>query len=180
MNISWLRALFGNAVLASWAQAAIYLVTLGVLIWQVRLQRRALQHAEYLRCQTDFTETYRLLVQSRLHSQVYDSLAEQGKSKFVRWSTYSDADKLIYAYLELLYEIFERVFALHDKKWIPPGEWTQWEAWVDDVVKHPLFRDVHDDNAGMFDPSFETAIAARLPRPAQDQMPGSGGPGKVA
>ena len=97
-------------------------------------------------------------MQSGLHSRVYDQLATGGGSRFSRWASYDVDGKVAYAYLELLYEIFERVFLLYRKQWIPQTEWSQLEAWMTDVIGNPLFRDVREDNMGMFDPAFEELV----------------------
>ncbi|MGZ7042843.1 MAG: hypothetical protein ACXVH7_13710 [Thermoanaerobaculia bacterium] len=170
-------SIFTNAVAAAWAQAAIYLVTLGVLIWQmvllrrqVNLQNKAMQATDYLRCQIDFTETLRLLVRTQLHQRVYDELARTG-SKFKGWTRYSDNEKAEYAYLELLYELLERIFVVWKSGAIDDPEWRQWRAWIEDVVHSPLFRDVVEDNDGMFDPRFEQFIRTLLPPPSNPARP---------
>lgn len=99
-------SIFTNAVAAAWAQAAIYLATLGVLTWQivflrrqVRMQSKSMRASDYLRCQIDFTETLRLLVRTQLHQRVYDTLARTGGSKFTSWRTYNEDEKAEYATL---------------------------------------------------------------------------------
>jgi len=172
----WLTNLFSDQVLASWAQAAIYLATLFVLIAQarilvrqtrshqetVRLQTEAMRQAEYLRCQIDFTETMRLMIQAGLHKPIYDNLLRAG-SAFAGWANYTYDEKQCYAYIEMIYELFERVFVIWKDRWIPDDEWQRWEAWMLDVIRHPLFSDVHRDNLGMFDPRFEKYIQDHLP-----------------
>jgi len=88
--------LFSNSTTASWVQAGIYVVTVGVLIWQaivqnksVKLQTLTMQDSAYLRCQVDFTGSMRLLVKTGLHDMVYNNLNASG-SKFVRWSEYNE------------------------------------------------------------------------------------------
>jgi hypothetical protein len=172
-------SIFTDAVAAAWTQAAIYLATLCVLIWQmrllgqqVRLQNKAMLASDYLRCQIDFTETLRLLVRAQLHHRVYDELARTG-SKFAGWTRYTDDEKAEYAYLELLYELLERIFVVWKADAINDGEWQQWQAWIDDVVSSSLFRDVVDDNAGMFDPRFEEYIRTLLPSATASDAPAS-------
>jgi hypothetical protein len=171
----WFIKILSDPVAASWAQAAIYFATLFVLIVQarilirqnksqqdaVRLQTDAMRQAEYLRCQIDFTETMRLLISTYQHSKIYDELANSG-SAFCNWSTYSDQQKQSYAYIEMLYELFERVFAIWKEGWISNEEWHLWETWILDIIGHPLASDVYRDNVGMFDPAFESYIRGHL------------------
>jgi hypothetical protein len=152
-----------SAALAAWTQAAIYFITFLVLWRQLVLFRRQLRASEkskqdrqYLRAQTDFTDSLRLLISSGTHSGVYDSLCNDANSDFVNWRRYSPADKVTYSYFELLYEMFERVFVMWKEGWIPEQEWHYWKPWIADVIRHPLLQDVFRDNRGMFDARFET------------------------
>jgi hypothetical protein len=48
------------------------------------------------------------MTQTGLHAKVYDDLAARAGGAFANWTHYSEIDKITYAYLEMLYEIFER------------------------------------------------------------------------
>ena len=175
MNMQPIIDILKNPVTASYVQALIYLLTLIVLFIQarilirqtrhqesaVRLQTEALRQSEYMRCQIDFTETLRLLASNGSHARIYDDLAKAG-SAFKGWKEYTADQKQTYAYLEMVYEVLERVFVISKDGWIPESEWSQWEKWVDDVISNPLFAHVCDDNLGMFDPRFEQYIKNRI------------------
>jgi hypothetical protein len=122
----------------------------------------SIQQSEYLRCQIDFTETMRILIRDDLHAKVYDDLATNGGSAFVGWKQYTRDQKVSYAYLEMIYELFERVYVIWQQHWIPAEEWQSWAVWIDDVIHHPLFIHVYKDNIGMFDPQFEKYIETQL------------------
>lgn len=117
-------------------------------------------YGEYLAVQSDFSSNMRTLIASGAHAAIYDDLAERGGSKFVAWSSYTQADKAVYAYLEFVYETFERVFVIRNQ--LPAGEWTYWERWVDDVAGHPILEHVYRDNQGMFDDGFEAYLRGRM------------------
>jgi hypothetical protein len=102
-----------------------------------------------------------------MHAKVYDDLAKRGGSTFANWAHYGDIDKTTYEYFEMLYEIFERVYILIEDGWISRTEWPLWERWISNVGRHPLFRDVHVDNLGLFDQGFEMYIRRRLSERAQ-------------
>jgi len=93
---------------------------------------------------------------------VYDDLAANAGSQFRSWSNYSSNQKATYAYLEIIYELFERVFCIKGDGWIDDTEWLHWDRWIDDVIGHPMFDDVHKDNLGMYDSAFETYIEGKL------------------
>jgi hypothetical protein len=159
-------------------QAAIYLATLGVLTWQIillrrqlRMQSKSIRASDYLRCQIDFTETLRLLVLTKLHHRVYDTLAQTGGSKFTSWLTYNQNEKAEYAYFELLYELLERIFVVWKEGTIDNAEWAQWHTWITDVIDNKVFRDVYEDNLGMFDPRFEHFIQTLLPSKPETPRP---------
>jgi hypothetical protein len=105
------------------------------------------------------------LVRTQLHQKVYDELARTG-SKFTSWQRYSDTEKAEYSYFELLYELLERIFVVWKGGSIDENEWTQWRTWVEDIAGNPLFRDVIEDNKGMFDPRFEEFVYGITPSPA--------------
>jgi hypothetical protein len=171
--------MFHDPVIASWVQAAIYLLTLIVLIAQarilirqtrsqeqaLRLQTDAFRQGDYLRCQIDYSESARVILASGLHATVYDELANGG-SRFAHWAIYKPEQKAAYAYLELIYELFERIFVLDADGWIGKDEWPLWDTWFKDVLGHPLLRDVFEDNVGMYDPRFEAFVRSALDKVA--------------
>jgi len=175
--------IFGPSTIATWVQNIIYVLVLVFLIWQIsllrkqvkkqedaiRLQAEAMKQSDYLRCQIDFTETLRILLASQTHATVYDSLA-RGGSQFVNWTTYSGDDRKVYAYLEMVYELFERVFWVKKVGTIDAKEWRLWEVWFEDFARHPLLADVYRDNLGMFDGDFEAFVRSKLPTPIAEPV----------
>ncbi len=170
-----------NGALASWMQVLIYLATLILLFIQLKHLRRQTQtqietlktqldnekYSDYIRCQSDFTRTMRQLLNGNLHEMIYNSLYKKGKSKFNSdWTKYDEEDKKVYAFFEIIYELIERVFCIKEsndgKKVIDADEWDYWQAWLDDVVGHPIFNDVHFDSLGMYDQRFEELIKNKL------------------
>ena len=111
-------------------QLIVYILTLAVIWWQATLLRKQIRTSDYLRCQIDFTETLRGLVTSGRHARIYDDLARSG-TRFTGWQNYSDPEKELYAYLELMYALIERVHITFQQKAITLTEWNEWQKWLE-------------------------------------------------
>jgi len=89
----------------------------------------------------------------------------------VKWPNYSVDERKIYAYFEMFYELFERVFWVRKEETIDQNEWHLWEVWFEDFAGHPLLADVYRDNIGMFDADFEAFVKSKLPRSVASTPP---------
>jgi len=139
--------------------AAILIATLVVLIWQVKIQLETLRKEAYRRCQSDYSSIIRLFVERQELQKIYDELDKKSEGNGLKhWSGYSSVDKTLYNYLELNYELFERVYLLRKEKWVDPETWDQWNEWLKWLAKHPLFADVQNDNRGLFDRDFQEHV----------------------
>jgi hypothetical protein len=147
------------ASVAAVLSTAIFAVTLFVFILQVRVETASIKHDIYQRCQSDYSALTRLFIENRKLEKVYDEL---GSSVASKWPKYTKDQKAMYHYLELNYELFERVFILSDKHWITEGEWKLWDGWLKAMALHKLFADVHNDNRGLFDPKFQRHVDSLL------------------
>lgn len=167
-----------SAELYAFTQATICIPTLLIVFWQILLLRKQLKlqaskerQSEYLRTQVDFTESMRLLLKSHTHDVIYDSLKNHG-SVFRSWGHYEKEDKIVYAYFEIVYELFERIYVMKEDEWIDDTEWIYWEPWISDVKSHPILADVVHDNLGMYDKRFEDYVQKLLPNTASAPMLG--------
>ena len=161
----------------SWIQALIYVLTLCALIWQarilirqtrsqeraVRIQTEAIQHAEYARCASDYSALIRMLVENPSLHTIYDDLA-QIAPRGTGWLNYNAQQKLLFNYIELNFELFERLYYLWQKKWIADETWSCSEKWLEFLSRHPIFADVKRGNAGMFGEDFEKYIESLMQR----------------
>ena len=166
-----------SSSLASWAQALIYLITLIVLYRQLKFLRtqtetqtnalkeqiKNAKYSEYVRCKIDFSHSMNQLIRNNMHDDIYSNIFKIDKEKFnTPWDTYSVEEKKVYAYFEILYELFVRVYLSKEENIITLKEWGNWEAWIDDIIKHPVFNDVHIDSIGMYSEPFQEFITQRL------------------
>jgi len=150
--------MFDISSVATFIGTIVLVLTLVVLIWQVKAQIRALKQDAYQRCQSDYSSIIRLLVENPELTKIYDDLSKTGVAGPSNWVRYSTDDKRLYNYLELNYELFERVYLLRLDKWIDDSTWAQWNTWLKELAKHPLFKDIYEDNRNMFDKRFQDYI----------------------
>lgn len=166
-----------SSALAAWTQALIYALTLLVLYVQLKslraqtmIQTEALKeqvknskYSEYTRCKADFLQSMRQLTSDGSHDEIYSSLSKYGEPALgADWVKYSKEQKKVYAYFEILYELFVRVYVIRRNEVITDVEWGLWEVWINDVITHPVFKDVHNDSIGMYDKSFQDFITLKL------------------
>jgi len=68
----------------------------------------------------------------------------------------------VYAYFEILYELFERVYQIKKNSWISEDEWSQWAMWIDDIAANPILADIYSDSKGMYSLEFEMFIKSKI------------------
>ena len=142
-------------------QTIVFTATVIVLILQARAQVLAVRADLYARCQADYSSLIRMLVQQGELQAIYDDLSKSKPTQW-NWPNYDTRQKTMYNYIELNYELFERIFYLWKRGWIDNETWSNWETWLDDLCDHPIFLDVVKDNKGMFGAEFEKYITRRL------------------
>ncbi len=140
-------------------QTLIFTGSLVFLAIQVRHQVSALRTEVYNRCWSDYSSLVRMLVTNPSLQGLYDDLASGHEWK---WPQYSDREKTLYNYFELIYELFERVYFLAKRKWIDSETWSHWDAWLSEVCEHPLFEDVARDNESMFAKEFQEYVFNKI------------------
>jgi len=74
------------------------------------------------------------------------------------WLRYDSRQKRLFNYIELNFELFERVYYLWQKKWIDAETWSYWEKWLEYLSIHPIFDDFRRSNKGMFREEFERYV----------------------
>ncbi len=164
-SLNFTILLLNNPNFIGWIQALCYFIAFVILYRQLhtlneqaKLQTKAILDSDYLRCQIDYTETLRLLIMNNKFCEIYDDLAENIKNRYLNWKSYNEKQKVMYGYLLLLYEMYERAFAVKKEGGMDDIEWGLWDTWIKEVAKHPLFSDIYQDNKGLFDSEYEEYI----------------------
>ena len=93
------------------------------------------------------------------------ALASEGVST----ESISEKDRVQFAYMLFLYSLFERIYLLHDKKWIGDDDWNQWHTWMKTMAKHPMFQEVHRRSQGTFDREFQDLIGGAVTKAPSDR-----------
>jgi hypothetical protein len=138
-------------------EAFALIITLGVLVYQVRLERKDLKNSID---QTKYNTAEKLLsdFSSATLKLVEDSgLREEYVSgnKPTNWDKYNDNQKALYFYFDSLLGLFERVWVSYrEMGWIKKADWEQWENWIKDLATNKIFLRVVHDNEKMYDSSF--------------------------
>ena len=82
-----------------------------ILYGQQQIQRKETKWAEYRQCEADFTDVTRAFIPAERHVDVYNEFSSHSPCGAPeRWNQY-EREKIAYGYCELLYELFERVWA---------------------------------------------------------------------
>ena len=116
------------------------------------LSRSSLRQDASLRCESDYTSIVRLLIEKPELQKIYTDLYGD------EWTSYSEDERLVYNYLQLMYDLFDRVFWLYEHGWTDRDTWQQWENWLRELARHPLFVDFHNDTRGNFPRSYQERV----------------------
>ena len=62
----------------------------------------------------------------------------------------------------MIYGLFERVYILHEKRWIDDASWREWATWIEVMCRNPIFTHVHTISRGMFNASFQEYLTGLM------------------
>jgi hypothetical protein len=151
----------GLMLLVIIAQAAIYLLTVIVLRFELAHKVQVIREEEYWRIQADHSALHMMLLNGDKLRGIYDRITERAPQRW-RWRGCSPEEKDLYLYIELTYDQCSRAYALQKKKLIDRETWREWHNWVCELAKHPTFEKVHQDNLGLFDADFQKYVTQLL------------------
>jgi len=149
--------------LSSLVQTAVLTLTLVIFILSFRSQDKAIKEAAYQTALNDYTDTIRMLLDKPELRKFQVELARTAAPPSGTASA-SPEDMIIRDYLLLLYGLLERIHLLFRKKWIDRETWSQWNAFLEILAKHPMFEEVHRSSEGMFDKPFQDYVSGVLNR----------------
>src|SRR5271170_6242636 len=112
-----------------------------VFIFQFRGQEKSIREAAVQNVMGRYTDYIRMLVEkpelAKLLTQPQEKLTPE--------------EEATSAFLLMGYGIFEEVYSLYKKGWMDEETWKQWSAFLERMVRHPLFRRIHNTTQGTFD-----------------------------
>jgi hypothetical protein len=148
-------------VLATIVQTAVLTLTLVIFIMSFRSQERSFREAAYQKVLDDYSDAIKLPLENPGLFRFQTELARTNPELAVIAA--GTAEELaLRNYVMLLYGLFERAHLLYRKKWIDKEAWDQWDAFLKVILKHPMFKDIHDRSQGMFDKPFQDYVSNML------------------
>ena len=140
------------SLVATMVQTFVISLTLIVFIFQFRSQEKAVKEASY----QNLLGRYNDFIMS---GQESDPLF----ARFLASSTgIQDSELATVRRLMISYGIIEEAYELYKKDWIDEESWEQWNSWLKALCRHPHFRALHIQTAGMFDKDFQAHVTRLL------------------
>lgn len=137
------------------AAMIFFAATVGLMLLDIRTQRKGLRQAAYQAVRVDHTELVRMILNTPLLNQVYENIQKPDKRE---WKDFTNDEKTIGHYYGLHNDLYERLFALYEEKIITPKEWEQWMQWLKEMSGHWLFEYVFRDVEDVLDEGFVDAV----------------------
>ncbi len=137
-------------LLASIVQTVVLTLTLLVFIFQFRSQEKAIRESSYQNVMGRYNDY--IMSGSSADDALLARLFPAG-NKEVRSEDASLIRRLLIAY-----GILEETYELYSKGWINKETWDQWDAWLKQMCKVPLFCVLHKSSTGMFNKGFQEHV----------------------
>lgn len=153
------------AVWSTIVQTVVLTATLIIFILSFRSQDKAVKEQAYQTVMDDYGEMMRGLsekpelyaFQREIFNRSRRPLAQSRKDP-------TREELVIRNYVIGLYGFFERVYSLYRRKWIDEDTWRQWSAFLELMMAHPVFKEVHQLTPDMWDKPFVDYVDAILDR----------------
>jgi hypothetical protein len=129
-----------------------------IFILSFRSQNLAIKEAAYQKVLDDYTASINMLVDRPELGSIMEEIGRTMVAEGAITEPVSEKNRVPFAYMLLIYSLFERVYLLHDKKWIDDDDWSQWHRWMKTMAKHPMFQEVHRRSQGTFDMAFQSLV----------------------
>ncbi len=137
-------------------QTVVLTLTLAIFILTFREQNKATRESAYQKVLDDYTDSMKMLVENPILGRLPLEMARIHKQNVDPQS--SQEDLVVRNYMLLVYGIFERTHLLYRKKWIDKDTWDQWALFLESILAHPSFQNVHRTSEGMFDKPFQDYV----------------------
>src|SRR2546429_9733168 len=128
---------FDLVAIATLGQTVCLTVTLIVFILQLRSQTKAIKDAAYQGVLDDYNDIIRTQVNRPEIGELLDDLVRSGFTSAADLPPLSSREKLVRSYLLMIYGLFERVYILHEKRWIDDASWRELAASGSGLRRYP-------------------------------------------
>jgi len=150
-----LSTLDDPVVLSTIVQTAVITLTLVIFILSFRSQNKAIQEQAYQKVMDDYGDAMRMLSdRPELYAFQLELFSRSDRPLGREQKSLSREDLIIRNYAVMMYGLFERIYALYNRKWIDEDTWKQWAAFLEVVASHPVFMEVHQWSGEMWDQPF--------------------------
>jgi hypothetical protein len=140
------------SLVSTFVQTIVISLTLIVFIFQFRSQEKAIKEASY----QNLLGRYNNFIMS---GQESDPLF----AKFLASNSgIKEGDLTTVRRLMISYGIIEEAYELYNKGWIDEESWQEWNSWLKALSRHPHFRTLHTQTAGMFNKDFQAHVTRLL------------------
>jgi hypothetical protein len=142
-------------------QTVVLTMTLVIFIFSFRSQNRAMREQAYERVMDDYGDALRMLLEKpELYQFQADLFNRSNRFRGAERRSFTREDLVVRNWVVMMYGFFERLHFLYRRKWIDENTWRQWAAFLAIVADHPVFRDVHQSSAEMFDKEFVDYVSS--------------------
>ena len=139
-------------LVATFVQTVVISLTLIVFIFQFRSQEKAVKEASYQNLLGRYND---FMMSGQEADPLFARLLASDTG--IR-----DEDLATVRRLMISYGIIEEAYELYKKGWIDEESWEQWNSWLKAISRHPHFRTLHNQTAGMFDKDFQAHVTRLL------------------
>jgi hypothetical protein len=166
--------------LANIVTTGVVIITVGILIWQVRNEIKEIEYDKYEKLMSDFSANTYALIE---HPDVGE-IVTAGNRRTKKWQTYTDAQKKAYFYFDSLVSLLERVYVgehrdsqsltervytiIYRKK--RPDDWAGWKIWVEDLSTNDVFVEAFNNSKEMYSTAFATEIDSIIAKTATQRI----------
>src|SRR5207253_11368003 len=109
----------------------------------LRSQTKAIKDAAYQGVLDDYNDIIRTQVNRPEIGELLDDLVRPGFTSAADLPPLSSREKLVRSYLLMINDLFERVYILHEKRWIDEASWRVWATWIEVMCRNPNVTHVH-------------------------------------
>ena len=142
-------------------QTIVLTLTLLIFALSFRSQDKVAKESAYQKVLDDTTDAMKMLLTNPELGRIQTEMARVF-SPASRLASLTQEELAVRAYLSLLYGIFERAYLLYCRKWIDKEAWSQFDTWLQRMMTHPMFVEVHRFSTGMYDKPFQDYIDGLL------------------
>jgi hypothetical protein len=152
-------------VIATIVQTIVITLTLIIFIMSFRSQNKSIQEQAYQKLLDDYNDAMKTMME---RPELYQLWVDLQRVRPIGDKIQTRDDMVVRNFVIMLYGLFERLHFLYRRKWIDKETWDQWAVFLETIADLPVFKDVHEATAGMYDKPFQEHVSGILRRRKKD------------